>query len=140
VEKGGRSPIAIAPRARSAAEAVVVNTETLEHLSELGSSGAFVEKLVGVFLADNATLLGRVEEALAGRRYVEFRALMHAAKGSSASMGTDRLTSLCDSLGRLSDRELRLQTPALLHGISEEFAAARTQLERYLREKQSSAS
>ncbi len=85
-------------------------------------------------------LLGRVEEALAARRYSDFRSLMHAAKGSSASMGTERLTRLCDALGKLSDRELRLQAPALLRSISEEFAAARTQLERYLLEKQSSAS
>jgi len=85
-------------------------------------------------------LLERVEQALAARRYIEFRSLMHAAKGSSASMGTDRLTRLCDALGRLSDRELRLQAPALLRSISEEFSAASTQLERYVREKQSSAS
>ena len=34
-------------------------------------------------------------------------------KGSSASIGTDRLTQLCGSLGKLSDAELRLQAPAL---------------------------
>jgi len=131
---------AIGPRTEAPADAAVVNTETLEHLSELGSSRAFVEKLVDVFLADNAVLLERVEQALAARRYTEFRSLMHAAKGSSASMGTDRLTRLCDALGKLSDRELRLQAPSLLRSISEEFSAASTQLERYVREKQSSAS
>jgi HPt (histidine-containing phosphotransfer) domain-containing protein len=117
-----------------------VNVETLEHLSELGSSRGFVDKLIKVFLADNTTLLGRLEEALAARKYGEFRSLMHAAKGSSASMGTDRLTQLCDRLGKLSDREMRMQSPGLLRMVSDEFAAARTQLEHYAREKQSSAS
>ena len=126
--------------ARAAEQVSVVNTETLKHLGELGSSQGFVEKLVRMFLSDNAVLLGQIEEALAARNFHGFRSLVHAAKGSSASMGTDRLTRLCDSLGRLSDGELRVQAPALLRSISEEFAAARAQLEIYLREKQTSVS
>ena len=62
---------------------------------------------------------------LAGRDYHEFRSLVHAMKGSSASMGTDRLTRTCSSLGSLSDAELRLQAPALLRTLSDELAAAR---------------
>ncbi|HZM33427.1 MAG TPA: ATP-binding protein [Burkholderiales bacterium] len=112
--------------------APVVNAETLGHLEELGSSPAFVERLIGVFLADNASLLARVEQALAARNYKEFRSLLHAFKGSSASMGTDRLTALCASLGKLSDAEMRLQAPRLLRSLSEELAAARSELERYL--------
>jgi HPt (histidine-containing phosphotransfer) domain-containing protein len=60
-------------------------------------------------------------------------------KGSSASMGTDRLTQLCTSLGKLSDAELRLQAPALVRTISDELAAARAQLERELRGRLPSA-
>jgi HPt (histidine-containing phosphotransfer) domain-containing protein len=60
-------------------------------------------------------------------------------KGSSASMGTDRLTRLCTSLDRLSDAELRLQGPALLRTLTEELATVRAQLERYVQERQSSA-
>jgi two-component system sensor histidine kinase RpfC len=126
-----------APRS-AAAPASVVNLETLGHLEELGSSVAFVEKLIGVFLADGSALLARVEQALAGRNYGEFRSLLHAMKGSSASMGTDKLTELCAALGRLSDAELRLQAPALLRSLSDELAAARGELERYLRDRQQS--
>ena len=39
-----------------------------------------------------ARILERIEQVLAGRDYHEFRSLVHAMKGSSASMGTDRLT------------------------------------------------
>jgi HPt (histidine-containing phosphotransfer) domain-containing protein len=68
----------------------------------------------------------------------EFRSLLHAMKGSSASMGTDRLTALCGNLGRLSDSELRLQATGLLRSVTEEFEAARGELERYLRERKRS--
>jgi two-component system sensor histidine kinase RpfC len=122
-------------RQQAPATVPVVNAETLSHLEELGSSLAFVEKLVGVFVTDSATILGRIEQVLAGRDYHEFRALVHAMKGSSASMGTDRLTRLCSSLGNLSDSELRLQAPSLLRSLGEELSAARTQLEGYLHER-----
>jgi two-component system sensor histidine kinase RpfC len=120
------------------ASPAVVNAETLGHLEELGSSLAFVEKLIRVFVGDNSAILARIEQVLAGRDYHEFRSLVHAMKGSSASMGTDRLTRLCNSLGNLSDAELRLQAPALQRTLGEELGAARTQLERYLQERRKS--
>jgi two-component system sensor histidine kinase RpfC len=120
--------------------AQIVNTETLGHLDALGSAPGFVEKLIRVFLDDSALLLTRIEQALAGRNYHEFRSLMHAVKGSSASMGTDRLTGLCNSLGKLSDSELRLQAPGLQRSLVEELAAARSELERYVKNQQRSAS
>ena len=113
----------------------VVNAETLGHLEELGSSLAFVEKLIRVFVTDNTSILERVEQVLAGRNFHEFRSLVHAMKGSSASMGTDRLTRLCGSLGKLSDAELRLQAPALLRTLSDELEAARVELESYLQQR-----
>jgi two-component system sensor histidine kinase RpfC len=125
--------------APSAGQTEVVNRETLGHLEELGSSAVFVEKLVGVFVADNSGLLTRIEQALGGRNYHEVRSLIHAMKGSSASMGTDRLTALCGRIGRLSDAELRLQSPGLVRLLTEELAVARGELERYLLARQQSA-
>jgi two-component system sensor histidine kinase RpfC len=139
-EKAHRQEGAGPARHAKAAEAPVLNLDTVEQLKQLGSSLSFVEKLAGVFLADNSALLGRIERSLAGRNYHEFRSLLHAMKGSSASMGTDRLTVLCSGMDKLSDAELRLQAPSLLRTLAEELAAARTQLEHYLGERQSSAS
>jgi two-component system sensor histidine kinase RpfC len=118
--------------------AEVVNAETLAHLEELGSSVTFIEKLIGVYLADNTALLSRMEGALAARNTQEFRSLLHSMKGSSASMGTDRLTRLCSDLGRLSDAEFRLQAAGLFDALSGELAAARGALESHLRDKQQS--
>ena len=60
-------------------------------------------------------------------------------KGSSASMGTDRLTQLCTTLGKLSDAELRLQAPAVLRKVTDEMTSVRGELERYVQDRQSSA-
>jgi two-component system sensor histidine kinase RpfC len=121
------SPAASAP--------AVINIETLGHLEELGSSLAFLEKLIRVFLTDNEAILARIEPVFAARDYHEFRNLVHAMKGSSASMGTDRLTRACGTLSNLSDAELRLQAPALQRMLAEELRAAREQLEYYLLER-----
>ena len=127
------------PRTAAATAPAVVNAETLGHLEELGSSLAFVERLIRVFLSDSSAILERIEKVLAGRDYNEFRSLVHAMKGSSASIGTDRLTRACTNFGQLSDAEVRLQTPGLVRTLSEEVAAAHTHLERYLSERRKSA-
>jgi two-component system, sensor histidine kinase RpfC len=124
--------------APAAAHAAIVNADTLSHLEALGSSPTFLEKLIGVYLQDNSALLAKVEGALAARNLSEFRSVLHAVKGSSASMGTDRLTRLCTELGKLSDAELRLQASGLADSLAKEFSAARGELERYLRSRQQS--
>jgi HPt (histidine-containing phosphotransfer) domain-containing protein len=126
------------PRSGARSAPAVVNVETLQALEELGSSLAFIEKLIGVFLAESAATLERMEKALAARDYREFRSLVHAMKGSAASIGTDRLTSLCSRLGGLSDAELRLQVPALHREFVQELGAARAHLERHLAERRRS--
>ncbi|MGQ0653188.1 MAG: ATP-binding protein [Betaproteobacteria bacterium] len=132
-------PAAIVPAKPAPARALVVNAETLGHLEELGSTAGFVERLVGVFLADNQSILERIDRAFAARNFHDVRSLLHAMKGSSASMGTDRLTEVCGRLGKLSDAELRLQAPALLRSLGDELAAARGELERYVKERRASA-
>jgi len=138
-EKALEAQDAAAPRAGSPAEPPVINTETLRHLQELGSDASFLKKLCSVFFADNALLLGRMEAAVAARNFGEFRSQVHALKGSSTSMGTDRLTRLCTQMDACADGELRLQGPKVLRMFSDELAAARRELDRYLQEKQQSA-
>jgi two-component system sensor histidine kinase RpfC len=118
--------------------ASIVNADTLADLEELGSSPAFMDKLIGVFVADNVTLMTKIESALAARNVAEFRSHLHAMKGSAASMGAERLTGYCKDMGRLSDAEVKLQIPALLKSLREELAATRESLERYLQERKKS--
>jgi two-component system sensor histidine kinase RpfC len=134
-EAARAAPAAAAVAAPSSAEEV--NVETLAHLEELGSTPDFLERLVGVFVADSQSLLAKMEASVAARNFGEFRAHLHAMKGSAASIGTERLTSLCSKLGKYSDAEMRLQSSSLVRSLSEEFAQGRSALERYIQEKRS---
>ena len=117
----------------------MVNLETLRHLEELGSAPDFLEKLITVFVSDGASLMKRLDQAVAARNWGEMRSLVHAMKGSSVSMGTERLTIACDAFESLTDAELRLQAPGLLRALNEDFTGAQAQLARYLRDKKKSA-
>ena len=131
-------PVSAAPAVPAApAGAEVVNSETLMHLEELGSTPDFLERLVGVFVADSLSLLAKMEASVATRNFGEFRNHLHAMKGSAASIGTERLTRLCATLGKCSDAELRLQSTSLVRSLNEEFAQGRSALERYVQDKRS---
>ena len=134
-EAARAAPAAAAVAAPSNAEEV--NVETLAHLEELGSTPDFLERLVGVFVADSQSLLAKMEASVAARNFGEFRAHLHAMKGSAASIGTERLTRLCSKLGKYSDAEMRLQSSSLVRSLNEEFAQGRSALERYIQEKRS---
>jgi two-component system sensor histidine kinase RpfC len=133
-ESGRAAAVAAVP---APAGAEVVNTETLMHLEDLGSTHDFLERLVGVFVADSLSLLAKMEASVAARNFGEFRSHLHAMKGSAASIGTERLTRLCATLGKCSDAELRLQSSSLVRSLNEEFAQGRAALERYVQEKRS---
>jgi two-component system sensor histidine kinase RpfC len=134
-ERSATTPAAMA--VTDAGDATAANAETLEHLEDLGSTPDFLERLVGVFIADSQSLLARMESSVAARNFGEFRAHLHAMKGSAASIGTERLTRLCAALGKCSDAELRLQGAGLMRSLNEEFALGRVALERYVQDKRS---
>ncbi|HEX5768338.1 MAG TPA: ATP-binding protein, partial [Burkholderiales bacterium] len=57
------APAAAVPREAPSAPPIV-NAETLGHLEELGSSLAFVERLINVFVSDSSGILERIEKVL----------------------------------------------------------------------------
>ncbi len=123
--------------AHEASREEVISVETLSHLEELGSTPDFLERLIGVFVSDSLSLLGKMESAVASRNFGEFRSHLHAMKGSAASIGTERLTRLCSNLGKLTDAELRLQGAGVMKSLADEFGLGRSALERYVQDKQS---
>jgi two-component system sensor histidine kinase RpfC len=132
-ERPAAAPVATGLPDGAPAEAA--NAETLSRLEDLGSAPDFLERLVGVFIADSQSLLAKMEASVAARNFGDFRVQLHAMKGSAASIGTERLTRLCATLGRKTDAELRLLGAGLMRSLHQEFDFARSALERYVQEK-----
>ena len=132
-----KAQIHLLPAARntvmdSGESASTINPGALADLEELGSSPGFLDKLIGVFVADNGTLVAKMESALSRRDVGEFRGHVDAMRGSAASIGAERLTGYCRDVGRLTDAEIKLLGPLLLKSLRGELATTRDALERYL--------
>ena len=123
-------------RKPSTAKAVApLNLETLRLLEGLGSQSGFLERLVKVFVGDNLQLLDKMDRSLSGKDFTEFRRLLHAMKGSAASIGAEQLAQVCSSMNGLSDAEMGLQSRQLTISIKQEFERAQSGLVRYLEER-----
>lgn len=132
--KSGSGRMDSAPRLAASADSL--NVETLQLLEGLGSQDGFLERLVSVFLSDNEQLLDGMEKSLGNRDIAEFRKILHAMKGSAASIGAERLAQSCSDINARSDAEMRLQSRSLVDSIRHEFDAARAELGRYMENRQ----
>ena len=126
-------PAIVQVRNDSAVESL--NLETLRLLEGLGTQTGFLERLIKVFISDNIQLLEKMDRSVTGRDFAEFRRLLHAMKGSAASIGADRLAQSCSTLNGRSDAELGLQFKQLVSSVRSEFERAREGLDRYVEDR-----
>ena len=131
-DKTSRSPapgVVESPKAASG----VLNRETLALLEGLGTPhGDFMERLIRVFIQENAALVRLIQEVAAEKRFSELRGHLHALKGSAASIGTDRLAEVSAQMHALQEAQLRTRGTAWANSIAEEFETARLALVEYL--------
>lgn len=128
VDKVAASP----PSKIASAVPASLNLETLQLLEGLGTQNGFLERLVGVFVGDNQQLLEAMERSVGNRDFAEFRRLLHAMKGSAASIGAERLAQVCGEMNNQSDAEMRLQSRLLVESVQQEFGTVRVELRRYI--------
>jgi HPt (histidine-containing phosphotransfer) domain-containing protein len=82
-----------------------------------------VPHLVQLFSEDSSQLLMKIEETLSRHRQEEFKAHVHALKGSALNLGADRLFAHCARIGALDYRKL----DALAGSLAVETRAVITQ-------------
>jgi two-component system sensor histidine kinase RpfC len=116
-----------------------LNYETLGLLEGLGSRSDFMDKLVRVFIDDNAVLIDKMDEAIGAKRFGELRSLLHALKGSAGSIGADQLARTCGRIHLLTEVELRSRGAQHIQAIRADFEAARADLTAYLQKRKSGA-
>jgi len=84
----------------------LLNTAALRELASMSQDPQFMPHLVQLFSEDSSQLLARIEETLAHHRREEFKAHIHALKGSALNLGAERLVTHCTRIGALHYREL----------------------------------
>ena len=116
----------------------VLDYEQLTLLEGLGSRSDFMERLIGVFIADSAALMARMDTALEAKRFGELRSLVHALKGSAGSIGAERLTRACSQLQECAEGDLRLRGKMQLGKLRADLDQTRVELTDYLKKRKSS--
>jgi two-component system, sensor histidine kinase RpfC len=120
-------------------ELVVLNTKTISDLELIGSGGRFMTELVNGFLQDGEALLRQMEGAIRDGNFENLRDLMHAMKGSAATLGTDLLYRTCSDVAALTRSELQAAGARVLRTVQDQFQQARVALLEYLKKTQSLA-
>jgi len=95
------------------AQPPLLNTGTLRDLERMSQDSQFVQHLVELFGEDSLLLMAKIEEALAHRRHEDFKAHIHALKGSALNLGAERLFAHCARIGALNYRVLETSAGTL---------------------------
>ena len=109
----------------------VFRTETLDSLRrQLGDAGGdLVAELIALFLVQGRELVGQIDTAGAAPDLLRLRAAAHKLKGSTATLGGDRLAAVCQRIEAAPPGELDLVGVA--HEARHEFEQLAAELARY---------
>ena len=121
------SGLAVKPQSNAA-----LNAQTLADLDALGKNSDFLERLLNGFIEESQETIQDMQEALRGGKYLEFKDLAHALKGSSGNAGADLLYQVTSGVGRLSQEELHAEAATLMHAIVSRFEETRLAMRSYM--------
>jgi two-component system sensor histidine kinase RpfC len=74
----------------------LIDYATLDALKELSSDDKFFNNVIHGFLYESKKLIAEMQSAVASKDYLRFKEIAHALKGSSGSIGANKLYTLCN--------------------------------------------
>ncbi|MDB5367558.1 MAG: signal transduction histidine kinase [Rhodospirillales bacterium] len=113
----------------------VIDRDTLRELSELDADPAFLDEIVGIYVADSESLLDDIEEAVRHRDYAQFRDLLHALRSASANVGAQQLHAVCAQMSGIERSEFQAKASEYLARLSHEFTRYRVEVQAWLERK-----
>ncbi|MDH3692193.1 MAG: ATP-binding protein [Gammaproteobacteria bacterium] len=120
------------PRERK--EKTTADRTKLAELKALSSDQGFIKELVNTFIKDGGALISDMRKAYERGEYQRMREIVHAFKGSAASIGATTLFELNKELYELSVSSIYEQAPGLLSDIHEEYLHVKNELSLYVQD------
>ena len=116
--------------ATPAAEAAVLNRESLEALKSLQSEGddGFLKEMIELFLTDTPARFADMDAARDAGEQQDFVRAVHSIKGASANFGADELHLLCADVEQMGRAGKMLETTDKVHALHAEFERVRLAL------------
>lgn len=113
----------------------VFRAETLDSLRrQLGDAGVdLVAELIALYLVQGRDLVGQIEAAGAAPDPIRLRAAAHKLKGSTATLGGDRLAAVCQRIevAPSADLDADNNLNTVTQEVRREFEHLATELARY---------
>jgi two-component system sensor histidine kinase/response regulator len=130
---GGRPPSAapVLSAARPAPRESAVDSRVLDEFRKTGPAGAasdFVTQLIDQYLAEATLRMAALKDALERRDGPALRLATHSLRGTSSTVGANRLAGMCEELEARARAVSFDRAPALLTAIEEEFKRVREAL------------
>ena len=98
--------------------------------NQLGDEdGALVREIIQLYLVQARDLLAQLRVASRDADEYQIRGLAHSLKGSTATVGGDRLAAVCDRIEHASSAELA--SPDIWQDAQDEFELLAAELERH---------
>jgi PAS domain S-box-containing protein len=109
-----------------------IDSSVFDDLRALESGSAadeFVNRLIDQYLVDATTRIAALKGAVEGGDAPALRLATHSLKGTSSTVGANRLAAMCEQLETLVRHSAFEGTPALLAKLEDEFTRVRHALQ-----------
>jgi HPt (histidine-containing phosphotransfer) domain-containing protein len=127
LERWGRlsTPAALALEAVAAVDHErAIDSTVFDDFRGIGAGGGandFVTKLIDQYLAESESRMTAVKDAVQRRDAPALRLATHSLKGTSSTVGANRLAAICEELEKLARNSIFDKTPALLTELEDEY-------------------
>jgi HPt (histidine-containing phosphotransfer) domain-containing protein len=113
----------------------VIDVASLEAIAGLQQDGDddLLKQIIEMYLSHSLSLMQKLDEAVAADNQKAIMETAHTLKSSSAQLGAGRLAKLLQELENMGRGEETTAAPQVLTKVRQEFDAARTALEGFLR-------
>jgi len=112
----------------------------MAELRALSPDVTFLRELVAVFVQDAGELLAQMDSANEAGNIEELRRLAHSFKGSTASIGAQRLYDICTRLNQAGVQDTREHNRKHLGSLRREMEQVKDELAGFLEESETKAS
>jgi HPt (histidine-containing phosphotransfer) domain-containing protein len=113
-------------------DASSIDSRVFDDFREIGVAGGandFVTKLIDQYLAESQSRMAALKDAVERRDGSALRLATHALKGTSSTVGANRLAVMCEEMEKLARNSIFDKAPALLTKLEDEFTRVRHALQ-----------
>ena len=115
-------------------DAQIIDYKVVQDLELLSDNRDFIDMLFQGFISDTKILLQKMEQAISSRNYKSFLEHAHALKGSSGSIGAQKIYILCEEI--LSQDTAKDNYIKKLQDLYKTYSETKTLLNNYTSNKQ----